>query len=155
MLSNPTQLMKLALLSLKSGLPGEVPISALVFDEEGSVLGSFSNCVKEFGDPTAHAEILAVRAIESRKVPGSARDMTLVVTLEPCPMCAWAIRLSGIGRVVFGAFNPAYGAAGSTYDILRDKRVGKPVEVIGGVLEEECRYVLRQFFSDLRHNVNG
>jgi tRNA(adenine34) deaminase len=102
------------------------------------------------GDPTAHAEVVAIRAAAALNANWHLNDLTLVVTLEPCAMCAGAIQASRIGRVVFGAWDERVGAAGSRYDLLRDARLGAAVEVIAGVLEDECASVLRQFFEERR-----
>jgi tRNA(adenine34) deaminase len=102
------------------------------------------------GDSTAHAEIVAIREASLKRGNWNLEDLTLVVTLEPCVMCAGAIRAARIKRVVFGAWDELAGASGSVYDILRDPRLGKPVEVIGGVLEQECAAVLTDFFKAKR-----
>lgn len=152
MLKRDQELIRLALDVACSGRPGEIPIAALIFDESGSVVGSGRNRVHETGDSTNHAEILALKQLASKGHTGDVHSLTLAVTLEPCPMCAWAIRAVGIGRLVFGAFNRQYGAAGSVYDLLRDTRVGRPVEVIGGVLETECKDLLTTAFLEIRNN---
>lgn len=152
MLKRNQELIRLALDVARSGHPGEIPIAALIFDVGGIVVGSGRNRVHETGDSTNHAEILALKQLASSGHTGDAHSLTLAVTLEPCPMCAWAIRAVGIERVVFGAFNMQYGAAGSVYDLLRDTRVGRPVEVIGGVLESECKDLLRTTFMEIRDN---
>jgi len=132
---------------------GEVPVGAvIVHGPTDEVLSVASNRVLEFKDPTAHAELLAIREACKKNKSERLVDCDLYVTLEPCPMCAWAIRSSGIGKLIFGAYNPQYGAAGSVYDLLRDTRHGRRVEVIGGVLEEECQRLLGGAFDEIRDN---
>jgi tRNA(adenine34) deaminase len=135
-----------------AGERGDIPIGALVVDANGTVLAVAGNRREVDRDPTAHAEVLALRDAAHQLGDWRLSDCTLIVTVEPCPMCAWAIRSAGIGRLVFGAYNSQYGAAGSVYDLLRDGRYGRSVEVIGGVLEEECKQVLGGAFSDIRNN---
>ena len=128
----------------------DVPVGALVLDPAGEVIASFHN-QKELGnDPTAHAEVLAIRA--AAKALGSWRleGCKLVVTLEPCVMCAGAIVAARVSEVVFGSFDERVGAGGSLYDILRDSRLGSPVKVTGGVLEAECAELLTGFFESRR-----
>ncbi len=128
----------------------DVPVGAVVVTREGVVLGEGRNRREADGDPTAHAEVLALR--EAARVRGTWRldDVTLVVSLEPCTMCAGAIVLARVPRVVFGAWDPKAGAAGSVRDVLRDARLNHRVEVIGGVREAECGAVLREFFEARR-----
>jgi tRNA(adenine34) deaminase len=128
----------------------DVPVGAVVVTREGVVIGEGRNRREADGDPTAHAEVLALR--EAARVRGAWRldDVTLVVTLEPCTMCAGAIVLARVPRVVFGAWDPKAGAAGSVRDVLRDSRLNHRVEVIAGVREEECGAVLREFFETRR-----
>ena len=128
----------------------DVPVGAVLIDSVGKVVAAGRNDKELHGDPTGHAEIVAIR--EAAKAKGSWRldDLTLVVTLEPCVMCAGAIVAARIPRVVFGAWDARVGAAGSLYDLLRDGRLGTPVEVIPGVLEAECGVVLTQFFESRR-----
>ena len=128
----------------------DVPVGAVLVDSEGKVVAVGRNDKELHNDPTGHAEIVAVR--EAAKARGSWRldDLTLVVTLEPCVMCAGAIVAARIPRVVFGAWDSRVGASGSLYDLLRDGRLGTPVEVISGVLETECAEVLTQFFESRR-----
>ena len=134
----------------------DVPVGAVLVDSAGNIVGRGHNLREATGDPTAHAEIVAIRAAaaalaeSSRASTWRLEDLTLVVTLEPCVMCAGAIVASRIPRVVFGAWDERVGAAGSRYDLLRDARLGAPVEVIGGVLETECSAVLTQFFESKR-----
>ena len=128
----------------------DVPVGAVLVDAEGKVVAAGRNDKELHGDPTGHAEIVAIRAASKLKGTWRLDDLTLVVTLEPCVMCAGAIVAARIPRVVFGAWDSRVGAAGSLYDLLRDGRLGTPVEVIPGVLEEECGAVLTQFFESRR-----
>jgi tRNA(adenine34) deaminase len=125
---------------------GEVPIGAVVLGPGGSVLATGRNERERTGDPTAHAEVVALRAAATRLGTWRLDDCVLAVTLEPCPMCAGAAWLSRVGRVVFGAWNDEYGAAGSLWDVLRDRRLNHRPEVVGGVLAEECSQMLQGFF---------
>ena len=128
----------------------DVPVGAILVDPAGNIVASSSNTKEATFDPTGHAEIVAIRKATELRQDWRLEDLTLVVTLEPCVMCAGAIVAARIPRVVFGAWDERVGAAGSLYDILRDSRLGKPVEVIGGVLEEECSAQLREFFEARR-----
>lgn len=139
----------------------DVPIGAVVIGPDGGVLGSGRNQREELGDPTAHAEVVAIRQAADRLRELSAlggragdgwrlADCTLVVTLEPCAMCAGAVVLARIPRVVFGAWDEKAGAAGSVFDVLRERRLNHWVEVYGGVREEECAALLRDFFATHR-----
>lgn len=126
----------------------DVPIGAVVFGPDGAVLATAHNQREATGDPTAHAEILALRAAAARLGDGwRLEGCTLAVTLEPCTMCAGAAVLARVARVVFGAWEPKTGAAGSLWDVLRDRRLNHRPEVIGGVLEDECAALLREFFT--------
>lgn len=129
---------------------GDVPVGAVVVDARGAVLGEGRNLREVTHDPTAHAEIVALR--EAASVLGSwhLADCTLVVTLEPCVMCAGAILQARVARVVFGSWDAKAGAAGSMYDVLRDRRLPHRVEVVGGVEEERAAAQLRAFFADRR-----
>jgi len=130
---------------------GDVPIGAVVARvENGEIVARRHNEREREGDPTAHAEILALR--DAARAAGSWRldGCALVVTLEPCPMCAGAIVLSRLARVVLGAWDPKAGAAGSVWDIVRDRRVNHRVEVVGGVREQECSALLLDFFTGHR-----
>jgi tRNA(adenine34) deaminase len=128
----------------------DVPVGALLVDASGVVVARGHNTREAEHDPTGHAEIVAIR--EAARARGDWRldDLTLVVTLEPCVMCAGAIVAGRIPRVVFGAWDERVGASGSLYDLLRDARLGSPVEVIAGVLEAECAEQLREFFASRR-----
>ncbi|WP_418912799.1 tRNA adenosine(34) deaminase TadA, partial [Actinomyces bouchesdurhonensis] len=129
---------------------GDVPVGAVVVDADGHIIGRGWNCREADHDPTGHAEIVALR--EASRALGTWRlsGCTLVVTLEPCTMCAGAILASRIDRVVFGAWDPKAGAAGSMRDVLRDTRIPHPTEVIGGVLAQEAAMQLRSFFLGCR-----
>lgn len=154
--------MGLALAEARCALDTEdVPIGAVVIGPDGAVLGSGRNQREELGDPTAHAEVVAIReaAERLRQVSlldgGSGdgwrlADCTLVVTLEPCAMCAGAIVLARIPRVVFGAWDEKAGAAGSVFDVLRERRLNHWVEVYPGVREAESAALLREFFAGHR-----
>ena len=129
---------------------GDVPVGAVVIDTFGEILGEGRNQREEDNDPSAHAEIVALRKAATAKKSWRLDGMTLVVTLEPCAMCAGAIAQSRIKTVVFGAWDEKAGAVGSVWDILRDPRSPHQVEVISGVMEEECAEVLKKFFEELR-----
>jgi tRNA(adenine34) deaminase len=129
----------------------DVPIGAVVFAPDGSILASACNAREALGDPTAHAEILALRSAASRFGDGWRLDgCTLAVTLEPCTMCAGALVLARVSRLVFGAWEPKTGAVGSLWDVVRDRRLNHRPEVRGGVLEEECADLLERFFRTQR-----
>ena len=129
---------------------GDVPVGAVVVDADGHIIGRGWNCREAHHDPTGHAEIVALR--EAARALGTWRltGCTLIVTLEPCTMCAGAILASRVDRVVFGAWDPKAGAAGSLRDVLRDARMPHPTEVIGGVLAQEAAMQLRSFFLGQR-----
>lgn len=129
---------------------GDVPVGALVLGPDGSVIGRGHNEREADGDPTAHAEMLAIR--EAARAVGEWRltGCTLVVTLEPCTMCAGAIVLSRLDRVVYGAVDDKAGAAGSLWDVIRDRRLNHRPEVIPGVLADACGAVLTAFFDTHR-----
>ena len=129
---------------------GDVPVGALIINEAGEILSSGKNEREKDNDPTAHAEILAIR--EAGEKLGSWRldELTLIVTLEPCVMCAGAILQSRIKRLVFGAFDQKAGAVGSSLDVIRDVRALSKVEVVSGVLEDECAKLLTDFFATKR-----
>lgn len=135
-------------LSLAARAGDDVPIGAVVYSPDGTELAAAHNRREATGDPTAHAEILALR--EAATVHGDGwrlGDCTLVVTVEPCTMCAGAITLARVGTVVFGAWEPKTGAVGSLWDVLRDRRLSHRPQVYPGVLEAECAALLRDFFS--------
>jgi len=138
------------LLAEATAIKGDVPIGALVVDESGNVIGQGANLREQDNDPTAHAEIVAIR--NAAKKIGNYRldELTMVVTLEPCAMCAGAIAQSRIKRLVFGAFDKKAGAVGSIWDLLRDTRAIYNPEVIGGILDAESSLILRNFFKNYR-----
>lgn len=140
----------LALAHLAFKESGDVPVGAVLVDPDGTIVAVGKNEREATGDPTAHAEVVAIRAAAALNANWHLNDLTLVVTLEPCAMCAGAIQASRIGRVVFGAWDERVGASGSRYDLLRDSRLGQQVEVIAGVLESECSEVILQFFEERR-----
>jgi tRNA(adenine34) deaminase len=128
----------------------DIPVGAVVLDAAGTVLARGRNRREADGDPTAHAEIVAIRAA-ARAVGGWRLDgLTLVVTLEPCTMCAGAITAARLSRLVYGAPDPRAGAVGSLWDVVRDQRLTPVPEVIGGVLGVECLKIIRTFFSERR-----
>ena len=131
-------------------LTGDVPVGAVVVDGAGAVIGRGHNAREARQDPTAHAELLALRSAAAALGSWRLTDCTLVVTLEPCAMCAGAIVLARVPRLVLGAWDPKAGAAGSMRDIVRDSRLNHRVEVIGGVRAEECGELLRAFFAGHR-----
>ncbi|MDE2592503.1 MAG: nucleoside deaminase [Actinomycetales bacterium] len=135
-------------LAAQSG--ADVPVGALIIDASGEVIAAAHNNREVTHDPTGHAEIVAIREATAKRGDWRLEGCTLVVTLEPCVMCAGAIVAARIPRVVFGAWDERVGASGSLYDLLRDARLGAPVEVIAGVLEAECATQLREFFAAKR-----
>ena len=128
----------------------DVPVGAVVVGPDGRVLASGHNDREGSGDPTAHAEVLALRAGAAALGGWRLTGCTLVVTLEPCTMCAGAIVLARVSRVVYGADDPKAGAAGSLLDVLRDRRLNWRPEVVRGVLADECGAVLQDFFAARR-----
>jgi len=129
---------------------GDVPVGALVVDDTGTIIGIGANLREQDNDPTAHAEIVAIRNAASEIGNYRLDDLTMVVTLEPCGMCAGAIAQSRIKRLVFGSFDEKYGAVGSVWDLLRDTRAIYKPEVLSGVLEKECGELLTEFFTTKR-----
>ena len=127
---------------------GDVPVGALVINKDGIVIGKGFNEREANNDPTAHAEIVAIRNAASRLQNSRLDGCTLIVTLEPCAMCAGAIAQSRISRVIFGAWDEKAGAVGSVWDVLREPRSIFKVEVTAGILEKECAALLKDFFSD-------
>jgi len=128
----------------------DVPVGAVVLGPSGEVIGQGRNAREATGDPTAHAEVLALRAAAASTGSWRLDGCTLVVTLEPCTMCAGALVLARVQRLVFGAWDARAGAAGSVRDVVRDARLNHVVEVIGGVQEGECAALLREFFEARR-----
>lgn len=131
-----------------AGREGDVPVGAVVVDASGVAIGYGRNERERQGDPTAHAELVALRAAARRLGGWRLTGCTLVVTLEPCTMCAGAAVLARVDRVVYGAVDPKAGAVGSLWDVVRDRRLNHRPEVIGGVLEAECGKVLQEFFRE-------
>jgi tRNA(adenine34) deaminase len=126
---------------------GDVPVGAVVIDQAGDVLAAAGNEREIRHDPTAHAELLALREASRRLRSWRLTGLTLVVTLEPCTMCAGALVLARVARLVFGAFDPKAGAVSSLFDVVRDPRLNHRVDVRGGVLEAECSALLKDFFA--------
>ena len=137
-------------LAKEAAIKGDVPVGALVVDDSGNVIGQGANLREQENDPTAHAEIVAIRNAANKIGNYRLDDLTMVVTLEPCGMCAGAITQSRIKRLIFGSFDEKYGAVGSVWDLLRDSRANHKPEVIGGVLEQESSFILEKFFKNLR-----
>ena len=135
----------------QSAATGDVPVGAIVLAPDGTELASACNAREALGDPTAHAELLAIRQAARRHGDGwRLTGCTLVVTVEPCTMCAGALVLARIARVVFGAWEPRTGAVGSLWDVVRDRRLTHRPEVLGGVLAEQCAALLTEFFATHR-----
>ncbi|MDX6285984.1 MAG: tRNA(adenine34) deaminase [Frankiales bacterium] len=132
---------------------GDVPIGAVVLDPDSHVIGRGRNAREALGDPTAHAELLALRDAAAARPDWRLSGCTLVVTLEPCTMCAGAAVLARLDGLVYGAPDPKAGAAGSLFDVVRDRRLNHRLEVLPGVLAEECGQLLRNFFE--QHRANG
>lgn len=129
---------------------GDVPVGAVVTDAAGRAIGEGRNLREATHDPTAHAEIVALRAAAEATGSWNLEGCTLVVTLEPCLMCAGAVLQSRVSRLVFGAWDDKAGAAGSMYDVVRDRRLPHRAEVVAGVREAEASALLRAFFDDRR-----
>ena len=129
---------------------GDVPVGALVINEAGEILSFGKNEREKDNDPTAHAEIVAIRKASEKIGSWRLDELTLVVTLEPCVMCAGAILQSRVKRLVFGAFDQKAGAVGSSLDVIRDVRALSKVEVVSGVLVDECAKLLTDFFATKR-----
>ena len=141
--------MREALLVAKSALStGDVPVGAVIINKDGVIVGKGFNEREANNDPTAHAEVVAIRNATARLQNSRLDGCTLIVTLEPCAMCAGAIAQSRISKLVFGAWDEKAGAVGSVWDVLRDPRSIFKVEVTSGVLEDECAALLKDFFSD-------
>jgi tRNA(adenine34) deaminase len=128
----------------------DVPVGALIVNEQGEVLATGQNLREKDNDPTAHAEIVAIKNAGNKIGNWRLDDLTLVVTLEPCVMCAGAIAQSRIKRLVFGAFDEKAGAVGSIWDVLRDPRALNRPEVVSGVLADQCALLLKDFFNKKR-----
>ncbi len=129
---------------------GDVPIGAVVVDPDGRVVGRGRNEREALGDPTAHAEVVALRAAAAARGEWRLDGCTLVVTLEPCTMCAGATVLARVDRLVYGAYDDKAGAVGSLWDVVRDRRLNHRPEVISGVLADECTLMLQEYFATHR-----
>jgi tRNA(adenine34) deaminase len=148
---NDADLMGSALgLASAAAAAGEIPVGALVVAPDGTVLGSGANTREASSDPTGHAEVVALRRAGATLGDWQLTGCTLVVTLEPCTMCAGALVLARVARVVFGAWDPKAGAVGSLWDVVRDRRLNHRPEVVGGVREAECGALLEAFFAARR-----
>ena len=128
----------------------DVPVGALIVNEQGEILATGRNLREKDNDPTAHAEIVAIKNAGNKIGNWRLDDLTLVVTLEPCVMCAGAIAQSRMKRLVFGAFDEKAGAVGSIWDVIRDPRALAKIEVVSGVLADECALLLKDFFNKKR-----
>ena len=147
-MSSDSELIRQALVAPRLAGPDDIPIGAVVFGPDGTELARAANAREILRDPTAHAEILAMRA--AAQVLGDGwrlTDCTLAVTVEPCTMCAGALVMARVGRLVFGAWEPKTGAVGSLWDVVRDRRLTHRPQVRGGVLERECAAPLEEFFA--------
>jgi tRNA(adenine34) deaminase len=148
-MQNNEELMRLALeVAHTATRTGDVPVGAVIVNNDGVIIGKGFNEREANNDPTAHAEVVAIRNAASRLQKSRLDGCTLVVTLEPCAMCAGAIAQSRISKVVFGAWDEKAGAVGSVWDVLRDPRSIFKVEVTAGVLEKECAALLTDFFKE-------
>ena len=145
------ELMRLALTEAAAAVPaGDVPVGAVVADADGKVLGTAHNRREADQDPAAHAALLALRAAAQSLGTWRLEGCTLVVTLEPCTMCAGASVLARVARVVYGAADPKAGAVGSLWDVVRDRRLNHRPEVVSGILADECGQILRDWFTSRR-----
>lgn len=152
-MSSDSSLVRAAIEAARGAGPDDVPIGAVVFGPDGTELARAANAREELGDPTAHAEILALRAAAAVYGDGwRLEGTTLAVTVEPCTMCAGALVLARLPRLVFGAHDPKAGACGSVSNAVADPRLNHRVEVIGGVREAECGQELRTFFRARRRS---
>jgi len=144
-------LVRAALSAAIAAGPADVPIGAVVWAPDGTELARAANARERLGDPTAHAEILALRAAATRFGDGwRLTGCTMAVTVEPCTMCAGALVLARVARVVFGAWDPKVGAVGSLWDVVRDRRLNHRPEVVAGVRESECAQLVAAFFAGRR-----
>lgn len=137
-------------LAAVAGADGDVPVGAVVTDAEGTVIGEGRNLREATGDPTAHAEVVALRQAAAARGTWNLEGCTLTVTLEPCVMCAGAVLQSHVSRLVFGAWDDKAGAAGSVYDVVRDRRLPVRAEVVSGVRADDAARLLRAFFDARR-----
>jgi len=134
-----------------AGKRKEVPVGAVVV-RENRIIGKGYNQIESLQDPTAHAEMIAITAAANQLGSRRLEECTLYVTLEPCPMCAGAIVLARLPRLVYGAEDPKAGACGTLFDIVRDTRLNHRVETVGGILADRCGALLKEFFSTVRSN---
>jgi tRNA(adenine34) deaminase len=145
------QLMQQAIeLARQSGKFDDVPVGALIVNEQGEVLATGQNLREKDNNPTAHAEMIAIKNIGNKIGNWRLDDLTLVVTLEPCVMCAGAIAQSRMKRLVYGAFNEKAGAVGSVFDVLRGSKISSNIEVVSQIMEKECSEILKDFFVKKR-----
>jgi len=145
------QWMRLALAEARTAAEaGEIPVGAVVIGQDGAVIGVGRNDRERTADPTAHAEIVALRQAAAHTGNWNLAECTLVVTLEPCAMCAGTILAAHVGRLVYGAWDEKAGAVGSVYDLIRDRRLPQRCEVHAGVLADEAVELLQQFFRERR-----
>jgi tRNA(adenine34) deaminase len=145
------QFMRLAIdEARRADAAGDVPIGAVLVDADGTVIGTGHNERESMADPTAHAEVLAIRAAARERGGWRLDGCALFVTLEPCTMCAGAIVLARLDRLVYGAIGPKAGAVGSLWDVVRDRRLNHRPEVVSGVLADECGELLRSWFEAKR-----
>ncbi|AHK27796.1 MULTISPECIES: nucleoside deaminase [Rhodococcus] len=150
-LQDDERMIRAAIEAARAATDADVPVGAVVFDADGVEVSRAVNSREAMSDPTAHAEIIALRA--AARVYGDGwrlEGATLAVTLEPCTMCAGALVLARVSRVVFGAWEPKTGAVGSLWDVVRDRRLTHRPQVRGGVLEDECAGILEDFFRERR-----
>lgn len=133
-----------------AGERGDIPVGVVIVTDQGEIIARAGNSREQRKDPTAHAEILALRAAGAQLGDWRIARSTMYVTLEPCPMCAGAITMARVPQLVIGAWNEEYGAVGSRWDLVRDQRMNHQVEVIPGVLENETGQLVREFFSEKR-----
>jgi tRNA(adenine34) deaminase len=144
--------MREAIKEAKDGLlNGEVPVGALLINQSDEILARDHNRCISLNDPTAHAEILVIRQAAKRLINYRLNGVTMIVTIEPCPMCMGAIMNARLGVLVFGAFDPKIGAAGSIYNFSDDERLNHRIKVIPCIMEQECRDVMQDFFRERRH----
>lgn len=137
-------------LAQEAVISGDVPIGAVVIDASGAVVGTGRNVREQDADPTGHAEVVALREAARARGEWRLTGCTLVVTLEPCTMCAGAVVLSRVDRLVFGAYDDKAGAVGSLWDVVRDRRLNHRPEVVAGVLADESAALLEKFFAEQR-----
>jgi len=148
---NHPEAMELALEEARAAMEhGDVPVGAVMLDPEGNVVASAHNRKEESNDPTAHAELLAIQEAATKAGDWRLAGYTLVVTLEPCPMCAMAAVWARVGTIVFGAADPKAGGAWSLFNIPQDKRLNHHIEMSQGILANECGELIEAFFSDQR-----